>query len=373
MDKNMNQKKNPDKKDENMHKKMIKDFRLRFFISLGLTIPIILLSPTIQGWFNFTIDFPYKNYVLLVLASVIFVFGGWPFFKGLVKEFKKKNPGMMTLIALAISVAYIYSGAVVFGLSGSFFFWELATLIVIMLLGHWLEMRSVLGASQALEELVKLLPSEAHKINDDEQIEDIPIEDLKKGDRVLIKPGEQIPSDGIIIEGESAINEAMLTGESKPVSKKEGDTIIGGSINGESSLHMKVEKTGKDSYISKVITLVEDAQNAKSKTQGLADKAALILTIVSISIGLITLTVWLILGRDLAYSIERMATVMVITCPHALGLAIPLVVAISTTKSAKSGLLIRNRNAFENSRKITKVVFDKTGTLTECCILGTKF
>ncbi|MBN2156849.1 MAG: cadmium-translocating P-type ATPase [Candidatus Lokiarchaeota archaeon] len=347
------------------HKKMIKDFRLRFFISLVLTIPVIFLSPTIQEWLNYEITFLYKNYVLLGLASIIFIFGGWPFFKGLVKEIKKKAPGMMTLIALAITVAYVYSVAVVIGLSGTFFFWELVTLIDIMLLGHWLEMRSILGASQALEELVKLLPSEAHKIKENGETEDIPLEKIQKGDILLIKPGEKIPSDGVIIKGESAINEAMLTGESNPVNKIESDEIIGGSINGEGSLHVRVEKTGKDSYISQVITLVEEAQATKSKTQNLADKAALVLTIISISIGIVTLTVWLILGETIAYSIERMATVMVITCPHALGLAIPLVVAVSTSLSAKNGLLIRNRTAFENSRKITKVIFDKTGTLTE--------
>lgn len=346
------------------HKKMVEDFKKRFYISLVVTLPILLFSPMIQSFFNFNITFTGVNYVLFILSTFIFFYGGWPFLTGLVNELKDKTPGMMTLIALAISVAYIYSAAVVFGLEGKFFFWELATLIVIMLLGHWIEMKSVMGASRALKELAKLMPDTAHLIKDDEVV-DVDIKEIKKGDKILIRPGEKLPADGEITDGTSYIDESMLTGESEPVKRTTGDEVIGGSINGDSSLEVEIKKSGEDSYLNQVIDMVSEAQKDKSKTQGLADKAALYLTIIAITVGIITLFSWLAIGRDLAFSIERMATVMVITCPHALGLAIPLVVAVSTTISAQNGLLIRNRTAFENARKITKIVFDKTGTLTE--------
>lgn len=347
------------------HKMMIRDFRKRFIISMIVTAPMLFLSPTVQAWLGFEFTFPGKDFLLFGLATFIFFYGGWPFLKGLYNEVKDKSLGMMTLIAVAISVAYIYSSAVVFGLEGAPFFWELATLIDIMLLGHWIEMRSVLGASRALEELAELMPSEAHLVEENGDVKDVSIKDLKKGDVVLIKPGEKIPSDGEIVDGSSYIDESMLTGESVPVEKEEGAKLIGGSINGDGSLKMRVENTGEDSYLSKVINLVQEAQAAKSKTQRLADRAAFWLTLIAISVGFTTLFGWLLLGRDLVFAIERMATVMVITCPHALGLAIPLVVAVSTSLSAKNGLLIRNRTAFEQSRKITTLVFDKTGTLTK--------
>ncbi|MBC8231606.1 cadmium-translocating P-type ATPase [bacterium] len=346
------------------HRMMIAGFRKRFFVSLILTLPILALSPMIQGWLNLNFRFPGSNYLLFALASFVFFYGGWPFLKGLFDELKDKSPGMMTLIAMAISVAYFYSTAVVFGLEGKFFFWELVTLIDIMLLGHWIEMKSVLGASRALEELAQLMPDEAHLIRNGDVV-DVKISELKKGDRVLIKPGEKVPSDGIVVKGNSYIDESMLTGESKPVEKKDGDELIGGSINGEGSLEIQIENTGEDSYLSKVINLVREAQESKSKTQRLADKAAFWLTIIALTAGFATLFWWLLYGKDFAFSIERMATVMVIACPHALGLAIPLVVAVSTALSAKNGLLIRNRTAFENARKISTIVFDKTGTLTE--------
>ncbi|TFF99907.1 MAG: cadmium-translocating P-type ATPase [Promethearchaeota archaeon] len=353
-----------DQKGMSHHKKMVKDFRRRFIVSLILTVPVLVFSPTIQGWLNYSIVFSGMKYVTLTIASLIFVYGGWPFLKGLVNEIKKKSPGMMTLIALAIAVAYFYSFAVVVGLTGKYFFWELVTLIDIMLLGHWIEMRSVMGASRALEELVQLLPSEAHLITNGD-IEEIPIEDLQKGDKALVKPSEQIPSDGVILKGRSFVDVSMITGESQPVEKEEGEEVIGGSINGDGTLTIEIQKTGEESYLNKVIELVKTAQKNKSKTQKLADRAAFWLTIISISTGLITFLAWYFVSYDVSYSIERMATVMVITCPHALGLAIPLVVAVSTSLSAKNGLLIRNRTAFENSRKITTVIFDKTGTLTK--------
>jgi Cu2+-exporting ATPase len=345
------------------HKMMIEDFKKRFWVSLILTIPVLLLSPMIQQWLGLDWQFSGDKYLLFALSSILFFYGGYPFLKGLADELKQRAPGMMTLIAIAITVAYAYSTAVVFGLEGKTFFWELATLIVVMLLGHWIEMKSVLGASRALEKLMALMPDEAHLVHGD-HIMDVKVSELKKKDIILIKPGEKIPADGVIIEGESNLNESMLTGESKPVSKKKGDSVIGGAINGNGSLKVKVEGTGEDTYLSKVITMVKEAQGRKSKTQKLADRAAFWLTIVALTVGFGTLAVWLILGKDFAFALERMVTVMVISCPHALGLAIPLVTAISTAVSAQNGLLIRNRTAFENARKITTLVFDKTGTLT---------
>ncbi len=272
---------------------------------------------------------------------------------------------MMTLIAVAISTAYVYSSLVVLVLPGSIFFWELATLIDIMFLGHWIEMKSVMGASKALEELVRLMPADAHKIMPDGSTRDVPLDELTTGDRVVIKPGEKIPADGDVVEGETSVNEAMLTGESKPVSKKAGGRVIGGSINGEGSIVVEVKKTEKDSFLSHVIELVRQAQESKSRTQDLANRAAFWLTIIALTGGAVTLFIWLgIMGRDLAFALERTVTVMVITCPHALGLAVPLVVAVSTALAAGNGLLIRNRTAFERGRNIQAIIFDKTGTLT---------
>ena len=355
------------------HKMMIKDFKKRFWVSLILTIPVLILSPMIQGFFGYSLSVPGNPYVLLALSSIIYFWGGWPFLKGFITEIKQKGPGMMTLIAMAISVAYFYSTATVFGLKGMDFFWELATLIVIMLLGHWLEMKSVLGASKALQLLVSMMPAEAHRVKSDGQVEDIKLEALKKEDIILIKPGEKVPADGIIVEGSSYLNESMLTGESKPVKKEKENKVIGGSINGNGSLKIKVEHTGKDSYLNKVIKLVEEAQKAKSKMQNFSDRAAKWLTYIALSVGFGTLAVWLIAGYPFVFALERMVTVMVIACPHALGLAIPLVVAISTAVSAQNGLLIRNRTAFEESRKITAILFDKTGTLTTGIFGVTRF
>ncbi|WP_026236559.1 copper-translocating P-type ATPase [Pontibacter roseus] len=346
------------------HRMMIEDFKKRFWVSLVLSVPVIILSPMVQHILGFSLDIPYSLYIAFVLSSIIYFYGGWPFLTGLAEEVKKGVPGMMTLIGVAITVAYLYSTAIVFGLEGMDFFWELATLIVIMLLGHWIEMRSVLGASKALELLVSMMPAEAMLIRDGETVK-VRIEDLQKGDLILVKPGEKVPADGVVEDGESHLNESMLTGESKPVKKNKDDKVIGGSINGNGALRVRVEFTGKESYLNKVIKLVQDAQKTKSETQRLADRAAKWLTYVALTAGFGTFAVWLLLGKDLAFALERMVTVMVISCPHALGLAVPLVVAISTAVSANNGLLIRNRTAFENSRKITTVIFDKTGTLTQ--------
>ncbi len=345
------------------HAGMIDDYKKRFYIVLVMTIPIMALSPMIQHWLRVNWMFAGSSYLLMLLSSVVYFYGGWPFLIGLKDEVKSKSPGMMTLVAVAITVAYVYSVAIILGLEGMDFFWELATLILIMLLGHWIEMKSIMGASRELELLVQLMPSEAHLVEGD-QIKEIKTEDLQTGNIILIKPGEKIAADGMITDGNSYLNESMLTGESKPVEKSRGEKVIAGSINGNGSLRVEVLHGSKDSYLAQVIKLVQEAQQSQSKTQLLADKAAGWLTIIALVSGALTFVVWLSVGKDLAFAMERMVTVIVICCPHALGLAVPLVVAKSTAISAKSGLLIKNRTAFENSRKITALVFDKTGTLT---------
>lgn len=345
------------------HHNMIIDFRNRFYFSLILTLPILVLTPLVQDLFGFSWDFPGSEYIVFFLATILFFVGGWPFLSGLVQELKEKSPGMMTLIGMAITVAYLYSSAVTFGLPGVPFYWELSTLIAIMLAGHWIEMTSVAGASAALEELAQLMPHEAHRKTDN-SIQDIALDQIKSGDLLLIKPGEKVPADGRITEGESYVDESMLTGESRPVHRSKGDNLIGGSINGDGSITISVEGVGKDAYLSKIINMVHEAQQVKSKTQKLSDRAARYLTLTAITVGILTLAIWLMVGNDLQFAITRMATVMIITCPHALGLAIPLVVSVSTTTAAKNGLLIHNRTAFEQARKINTIVFDKTGTLT---------
>lgn len=340
------------------------DFLKRFWICLVITIPVLLLSHMIQQSLGFELTFTGDKYVLLALSSSIFFYGGWPFLVGLVRELKQWSPGMMTLVGVAITTAYVYSVAVVLGLPGMDFFWELATLIDIMLLGHWLEMRSQMAASRALESLVALLPSVVH-VERNGDVTDIPLQQLQNNDTIIVKPGEKIPADGIILEGSSYINESMLTGESAPVMKEKKSKVIGGSVNGNGALTVQVTGTGSDSYLNKVINMVQSAQGAKSRTQNLAGKVAMWLTIISITVGIITLVWWLTAGKAFPFALERMVTVMVTSCPHALGVAIPLVVAISTTLSAIHGLLIRNRTAFENARNITTIIFDKTGTLTK--------
>jgi Cu2+-exporting ATPase len=347
---------------------MAADFKKRFFVSLAVTLPILILSPLIQSVLGIreNLAFAGDQWVLWALSSFVFFYGGWPFLKGLFQEFAKRQPGMMTLIAVAIATAYAYSSVVVFGLKGKVFFWELSTLVDIMLLGHWIEMKSVMSASRALEALARLMPSEAHKKMEDGSVTDVPLDQLEAGDRVIVKPGEKIPADGKVVEGVSSVNEAMITGESVPVKKSADALVIGGAINGEGSLTVEVKKTGNDSYLSQVIDLVRQAQESKSRTQHMADRAAFWLTVVALTAGGVTLAVWLVvMGRDFAFSLERTVTVMVITCPHALGLAIPLVVAVSTATSAANGLLVRNRAAFERARNLQAIVFDKTGTLTE--------
>ncbi|MGA0565042.1 heavy metal translocating P-type ATPase [Ancylobacter sp. VNQ12] len=347
---------------------MVADFRRRFWVTLVLTPPVLLLSPMIRHYLGLTdvLSFQGDGLVLFALSTIAYLYGGWPFLTGFFSELRKGQPGMMTLIAMAISAAYFFSAAVTFGFPGEPFYWELVTLIAIMLLGHWVEMRSVMGASRALEELVRLLPDSATRIDIDGTTHDVPIADLKPGDRVIVRPGAKVPVDGEIVEGSSGFNEAMLTGESRPVTKTVGATAIGGAINGANAVTIKVTKTGDATYLAQVIDLVKKAQATRSRTQDIANRAAAWLTYIALVVGFGTLFVWwLWLGAPLEFALERMVTVMVVACPHALGLAVPLVVAVSTSLSASNGLLIRDRAAFERARNLDAVVLDKTGTLTE--------
>lgn len=353
---------------EHSHSAMIDDLKQRFVICIIVTIPILVLSPFIQEVFGIGryVSFPGDSYILFLLASFVYFYGGYPFFKGIYRELKSKTPGMDTLITVAISSAYLYSGAVVFGLTGEVFFWELATLIDIMLIGHWFEMKSVLGASKALEELVRLMPSSAHKLDPDGSTTDVPLNELATGDLVIVKPGEKVPVDGEIIKGTTSVDESMLTGESEPVFKEVSAEVIGGSINGDGSVTVEIKRLGEDSFLSQVISLVEEAQSSKSHTQNLADRFAMWLTLITLLGGFSTFIIWwAISSLGLEFALERAVTVMVAACPHALGLAVPLVVAVSTALSAQNGLLIRNRTAFERARNINAIIFDKTGTLTE--------
>ena len=347
------------------HAMMVADFRKRFFVSFILMIPILLLSPMIQMFMGVDFRFSGDSYLLFALSTVLFFYGGKPFLTGAAEEFKKKSPAMMMLIALAITVAYVYSSLTVFVLPGDEFFWELATLIVIMLLGHWIEMKSIMGASNALNELVKLMPETAHRIRDNGDTEEVSINSLETGDRVLVKPSEKVPIDGEVYEGSSSVDESMITGESVPVDKGEGDEIVGGSINGDGVLKFKVSRVGDDTFLSQVIKMVKEAQESKSRSQRLADTAAKYLFYIAVTAGLVTFTLWTVIGGDVEFAIVRAVTVVIISCPHALGLATPLVTAVSTSIGAKKGLLVRDRGAFENARKINAIVFDKTGTLTE--------
>lgn len=346
------------------HAMMVQDFKRRFWVSLTVMIPIMVLSPMIQMFLGVDWRFPGDSYVLLALSTFLFFYGGWPFLKGARDELKRRSPAMMTLIALAI-IAYVYSAATVFGVQGSDFFWELASLIVIMLLGHWIEMRSVMGASKALEELARLMPENAHMIMDNGETMDMPVSSLKTGQAVLVKPGEKIPIDGVVYEGGSEVNEAMITGEAVPVEKGKGDEVIGGSVNGDGILKFKVSHVGDETFLSQVIRLVRDAQASKSNTQRLADRAAKWLFYIALVTGIITFVSWMAIEGNLNFAVTRAVTVIIICCPHALGLAMPLVTSVSTSLAAKNGLLIRNRAAFENARNLDTVVFDKTGTLTE--------
>lgn len=339
-------------------------FKRRFFVSLLLTLPILYFDPHFQQWFSYqAIQFPGSAWVSPLLSVVVYCYGGWVFLKGAWHELHSRI-GMMTLIALAITVAFVYSLAVSLGLEGMPFYWELATLIDIMLLGHWVEMASVQGASRALEHLAKLVPSVAHRMAGD-RIEDVAVSELQPEALILIRPGEQIPIDGVVVEGASSVNEAFLTGESRPVPKQPGAEVVAGAVNGEGALKVKVTRTGEQTTLSQIMRLVREAQGSRSRYQVLADQVAYWLTLIAISVGTLTFIVWLSLGAGLTFAINRAVTVLVITCPHALGLAIPLVIVNATSLSAQNGILVRNREAFERAKDIQTVAFDKTGTLTE--------
>ncbi|MGG6295694.1 heavy metal translocating P-type ATPase [Leptolyngbya sp. AN02str] len=339
-------------------------FKRRFFICLLLTLPILYFASHLQMWFGYqAVEFPGAAWVSPILSTIIYFYGGWVFLKGAWYELRSQI-GMMTLIALAITVAFVYSVAVTFGLEGEPFYWELATLVDVMLLGHWIEMASVQGASRALEHLADLVPSVAHRLVNG-RIEDVSVSELGENDAILIRPGEQIPIDGEVIEGGSSVNEAFLTGESRPVTKQVGDEVVAGSVSGEGALTVRVTRTGEQTTLSQIMRLVEEAQTSRSRYQALADQLAYWLTLAAIGIGALTFVVWLAVGPALTFAINRAVTVLVITCPHALGLAIPLVLVNATSMSAKHGILVRKREAFERARNIRAIAFDKTGTLTE--------
>jgi len=341
-------------------------FKQKFWLSLTLTIPTVIFSHAVQAWFNVHLTFAGVEYIPPIFGTVIFFYGGIVFLKSAKAELANKLPGMMTLISMAIVVAFGYSLAVTFKLvDGMDFWWELATLVTIMLLGHWLEMASIMKAEGALNELAKLLPDEAELVGDNDDLKRVPVGELKVGDTILVRPGGQIPTDGNVIDGESDVNESMLTGESKPVNKTAQANVTGGTVNGNGSLLITVTKVGQDTALAGIMKLVTEAQSSKSKTQVLADKAAFYLTLTAIGAALITGIVWTVIGETSSFILERVVTVLIIACPHALGLAIPLVTSISTTLAAKNGLLIRERIALESARDIDVVLFDKTGTLTK--------
>jgi Cu2+-exporting ATPase len=340
-------------------------FRDKFLVSLLLTIPTLVWGHMLQSAFGYTAPhFPGSEWIPAIFGTAAFVYGGRVFIQGAIRELKDRLPGMMTLIALAISVAFVFSAVVTLGFPGMPLWEELATLVTIMLLGHWIEMRSISQAQGALNQLAKLLPSTATRIIGD-GIEEVPIDELREGHIVLVRPGERIPADGVVLQGLSAVNESMITGESRPVEKREGDKVIAGTINGAGSLRIQVTGTGERTALAGIMRLVEQAQRSRSRAQALADRAAFVLTLVALGAGVLTLLAWLLLrSSDPAFAVERFVTVLVIACPHALGLAIPLVIAISTTLAAQSGLLVRNRRGLEEARNLSVVVFDKTGTLT---------
>ncbi|MBD3276444.1 MAG: heavy metal translocating P-type ATPase, partial [Candidatus Marinimicrobia bacterium] len=348
--------------DHSGHEEM---FRRKFWISLALSIPVLLYSSTLQGWLGFSMpQFPGSSWITPLFSIIVFWYGGVPFLKMAVPELKKGKPGMMMLISLAISVAFIYSMGALFMGDTKGFFWELVTLIDVMLLGHWIEMRSVRQASSALDELAKLMPDTAERITGDGDTEEVKVTELEEGDLVLVRPGASVPADGDVEDGESDVNEAMITGESKPVDKEPGDQVIGGTINGDGSLRVRVTATGDETALAGIMRMVDDARESKSDTQLLADRAAGWLFYVAIGVGAVTAVAWIIAIGWKVDVIARVATVLVIACPHALGLAVPLVVAMSTSIAATNGILIRDRLALEKSRELDTIIFDKTGTLT---------
>ncbi|MFQ5759296.1 MAG: heavy metal translocating P-type ATPase, partial [Candidatus Bathyarchaeia archaeon] len=348
------------------HAMMEADMKKRFFVTLFFTVPILILSPTIQKWLNFSIpEFPGSDYVLFLVSSIVVFYGGLVFYRGAYKSLKIRALDMNVLVTIAVTSGYLYSVGATFLFEAVDFYWEISTLVVFLLFGHWMEMRSIRGASGALKELVKLIPPTANLIRDSE-IVDVPTLELEVGDVVLVRPGGKVPIDGVVIEGETTVNEAMITGESKPVGKKEGEEVIGGTINGEGAVRVRVTKTGEETALAQIIKLVREAQASKPKTQKLADRAAHYLTLIAITVGAVTFGFWWgIAGASSLFALTLAITVIVIACPHALGLAIPTVTSISTTMAARKGILVKNADAMELSKEIDIIVFDKTGTLTK--------
>jgi len=345
------------------HGEMERDFARRFFISAALTLPLLLLSPTIQEWLGYRLAFPGASLVLFVLASVIAWYGGWPFYVGAVQALRRRDPDMNVLVSLAVLSGYLYSVATTFAISGMDFYWEVSTLVVFLLFGHWMEMRAVRGATGALQELAALIPPMAHRLHDG-QVEDVLTAALVVGDQVLVRPGERVPVDGEVLAGESSVNEAMITGESRPIPKAPGDEVIGGTVNGEGSLRVRVGKTGRETALAQIMGLVERAQASRTRTQRLADRAAAWLTVIAIVVGVGALVFWLLAGRPLEFALLRYVSVVVVACPHALGLAIPVVVAITVSVAARNGMLLRESDASETAVRLDTIAFDKTGTLT---------
>ncbi len=350
--------------DRHVHSHSTEDLKHRFIISVIVTIPILLFSPMIQMWFGFIIDFPYMDLLTFALSTLIYFYGGWPFLTMMIEEIKSKEPGMMTLISMAISVAYFYSAIALLIWPDKSFFWELATLIDIMLIGHYIEAKSISGASDTLEELVRLIPKKAMRFTSEMELEEVDVSQLRLGDEILIHPGENIPADGEILKGEGMIDEALLTGESKPLYKSPHASVFMGSTNIDGSLIVRITKSGQSSYLSQIINLVKELQTSRSHTQNLANRAAKWLFYIALIVGALTLLAWSTFST-FENAVLQMVTVLIIACPHALGLAVPLVVAISTSMAAKNGILIRNREAFERLHKIDVICFDKTGTITE--------
>jgi Cu2+-exporting ATPase len=348
------------------HAMMEQDFRRRFWVVLALTIPVLILSPTIQQWFGFSLTFPGYRYLLFAMATVITFYGTWPFYKNARKALRSGVLDMSVLVSIAVSAGYLFSVGATFFFTAVDFYWEISTLVAVLLLGHWLEMRAVRGTAGALKELTKLIPPMANRITEDGSVEEVPTSEVRKGDLLLVRPGDKVPMDGRVVEGQSSVNEAMITGESKPVSKKVGDEVIGGTLNGEGVLRIRVEKTGEETALAQIINLVKEAQASKPPVQRLADRAAHWLTIVAVVVALITFLFWFFISAQSAvFALTLAVTVLVIACPHALGLAIPVVTTISTSLGARNGMLIRNAEATETARRLDAVIFDKTGTLTK--------
>lgn len=346
------------------HAGMEEEFRRHFYGSTVLTVPVLLLSPMIQAWFGFSFTFPGQMFILWALASVIAIWGAWPFYRGAAQTLPTGTLDMNVLVSVAVASGYLFSTAATFFFQAPEFYWEISTLVVFLLFGHWMEMRSLRGATGALRELINLIPPSANRLVDG-RAETVPTAQLQRGDLLLVRPGDQVPIDGEVVDGESEVNEALVTGESRPVPKATGDTVIGGSLNGSGAFRMRVTATGTDTAVAQIVTLIEDAQASKTHTQRLADVAAQYLTLIALVVGIGAFLVWMLLQAGLVFALLRMVTVLIVACPHALGLAIPTVVIISSALGAHAGILIRNNAATETAVRLNSIIFDKTGTLTK--------